>query len=90
MIFFPDYSKIASVLVHLTQSAAVKFNSHGNVAVPTPDINSNITSHKRPEETMSDHVVPLDIGFEYLEIKGTLTLLIIPSHFVIIVISITS
>jgi len=76
--------------VHLTQSATVQFNSHGNVAVPTPDINSHITSHKWPEETMSDHKVPLDVGFEYLNKKVTLTPLIIPSHFVIITISITS
>ena len=68
--------------MYLTQSAAVQFNSHGNVAVPTPDINAHISSHKWPEETMSHHKVPLDISFEDLKQKGTLKLLIIPSHFV--------
>ena len=71
MIFFPGYSKIAShvstILVNLTQPTAVEFNSHGNVTIPTPDIYAHITSHKWPEETMSDHKVSLDIGFEYLK-----------------------
>lgn len=58
---------MSTILVHLTQSTAVQFNPHGNVAVPTADIYAHITSHKWPEETMSDHKVPLDIGFEYLK-----------------------
>ena len=79
-----------SILVHLTQSTAVQFNSHGNVAVPTPDINSHETSHKWPEETMNHHKVPLDIGFEYLKQKGTLILFIISTHSVIITFQIAS
>lgn len=65
---------VSTVLVHLTESTAKEFNSHGNVAVPTPDINPHVTSHKRPEETMSHHKVPLDIGFEDLQTE-TLILL---------------
>ena len=61
------YRNVSITLVHLTQSTAVEFNSHGNVAIPTPDIYAHITSHKWPEETMGDYKVSLDIGFEYLK-----------------------
>ena len=73
-IFLRLLENVSTVLVHLTQSTAVEFNSHGNVAVPTPDINPHVTSHKRPEETMSHHKVPLDICFEDLQ---TVTLIIL-------------
>lgn len=78
-IFSRLLENVSTVLVHLTQSTAVEFNSHGNVAVPTPDINPHVTSHKRSEETMSHHKVPLDICFEDLQ-TVTLILLALQSY----------
>ena len=51
----------------LTQSASKELHSHSDVAIPTPYINSHVTSQERFEEAMTHYIVSLDIGLEQLQ-----------------------
>lgn len=52
--------------VALTKHTSVKFNPHGDVSIPSSDIDTNKTSSKRSEQTMCDDEVSLLIGREDL------------------------